>query len=440
LLAGTTILLQNAYQQLHTGALPSSSLLKAIFVNTAKDLDTPGPDFRKGFGSVRAFEALKTIEENRFIEDTMLPGENKDIVIQIPDHTASVSLTITWNDPADTLNAEKALVNNLDLQLIQNATQTKYYPWLLNSTPDIDSLALPAFHGVDSLNNIERIDVDAPAAGEYTIHVLGQKIITGKQAFSLTWAITPSEQFSWTFPTVADVLEVETSYLARWNSNASSSGQMEYKSTDSTEWKLISNGIDPKLEKWSWISPSENGLYQLRCIVQDSVYITDTFVVSSQVMPLVGLVCPDSVLIYWNRIPGADGYEILFLGERHLEHHGETPDTVYVFHNLSSAPTLLAVAPLFQKHKGLSSPTFNYKNLDVSCYLNNFYLREIKEGKGIFQVDIGLLVNVKALHLEEYSELGFREVATISPVTQLSNLMEGCFYIRVLIITRPCLN
>jgi hypothetical protein len=112
LLSGTAIHLQNAYQQLHAGAFPSSSLLKAIFINTAKDLDTPGPDLEKDSDRLRSFEALKTIEENRFIEDTILQGENKDIVIQIPDHTASVSLTITWNDPANTLNALKALVND----------------------------------------------------------------------------------------------------------------------------------------------------------------------------------------------------------------------------------------------------------------------------------------------------------------------------------------
>jgi hypothetical protein len=99
--------------------------------------------------------------------------------------------------------------------------------------------------------------------------------------------------------------------------------KLEYKSTDSTEWKLISMSIDPKTEKWNWVSPTENGLYQLRCTLQDSIYLTDTFVVSSQVMPIVGLVCPDSILIYWNRIAGADGYEIMLLGNQHLEHHGE---------------------------------------------------------------------------------------------------------------------
>jgi hypothetical protein len=29
--------------------------------------------------------------------------------------------------------------------------------------------------GIDTLNNIERIDVDAPIAGDYTIHISGQK-------------------------------------------------------------------------------------------------------------------------------------------------------------------------------------------------------------------------------------------------------------------------
>src|SRR6186997_69858 len=94
--------------------------------------------------------------------------------------------------------------------------QTKFYPWILNSKADMDSLSLPALHGVDTLNNIERIDVEIPVAGEYTIRISGQKIITENQAFSLTWGISPFEQFSWTFPTGSDILENGTSYLARW--------------------------------------------------------------------------------------------------------------------------------------------------------------------------------------------------------------------------------
>jgi len=425
LLTGTSILLQQAYRQLHNGEYPTSSLLKAILINTAKDLDTPGPDFRKGFGSIRAFQALKTIEENQILEDSIQQGGHKDFILPFPANTSNLSITIVWNDPAAAMDAKKALVNDLDLELIQNSTLNIFYPWILNSKPNIDSLSLPAKHGVDSLNNVERIDVITPTAGDYTIRISGEKMKTMNQDFSLTWCITPSEQFSWTFPTASDVLKGSTAYQLRWKSNASLNGKLEYKSTKSSEWEMIADGIEAPAEKWRWTTPSENGLYQLRWTSQDSIYTTDTFVVSSQLLPTVGLVCPDSILIYWHPIPGADGYEILLLGERHLEHDGETTDTVYVFHNITSHPTLFAVVPLFDHHRGLASATYNYKNLDVSCYLNNFYLKEIKDGKGLFQVDIGLLINVKAIHLQEYSKLGFSDVAVTSPVTQLSNVMEG---------------
>jgi hypothetical protein len=53
-------------------------------VNTAKDLDTPGPDFRKGFGSVRMMQALHSVEENNLTEDTLLHGEAKEFIIHVP--------------------------------------------------------------------------------------------------------------------------------------------------------------------------------------------------------------------------------------------------------------------------------------------------------------------------------------------------------------------
>ena len=70
LLSGVSILLQEAYQKQHQDSLLSSALLKAILVNTVRDMGTPGPDFHFGHGAVRAVEAYETILENRFMTGT----------------------------------------------------------------------------------------------------------------------------------------------------------------------------------------------------------------------------------------------------------------------------------------------------------------------------------------------------------------------------------
>jgi hypothetical protein len=188
---------------------------------------------------------------------------------------------------------------------------------------------------------------------------------------------------------------------------------------------IIANDVDPHPSYVSWTSPGENGLYQLRWISGDSIYITDTFAVSTQPLPKVGLVCADTVLIYWDAVSNAEQYEIKLLGEKHLETKAVTKDTFYVLHAVNADPVYFSVVPIFDHHRGLASATINHQNQHVGCYLNSFYLREIKDGKGIFEIDLGVLIGVKAIRLEVRNSNGFMEVNRLSPVTQLANSIDG---------------
>jgi hypothetical protein len=94
-----------------------------------------------------------------------------------------MSLTLAWNDPAAALNATHSLVNDLDVELEENSTHNIIYPWILNAQPDPDSLSSPATHGIDTLNNVERIDLESPLAGDYTIRISGQKMKTASTGF-----------------------------------------------------------------------------------------------------------------------------------------------------------------------------------------------------------------------------------------------------------------
>lgn len=425
LLSGSSILLQEAYAKQHGGNLPLSSSIKAVLINTAKDLDVPGPDFKKGFGSARIMEALKSIGENHLIENSLMQQETKEFIIQVPANTAHLSLTIVWNDPAASLNATKALVNDLDLRLVENTTQISFYPWLLNTQPDQELLSLPATHGIDTLNNVERIDVESPNAATYTVLVSGKKIKTAFQEFSLTWHFIPANHFIWTFPTSADVLRPGSPSLLRWKSNILTPGKLEFKSAKEEDWQLIINEATPSNENLSWMAPNENGLYQLKWSSGDSIYLTDTFAVSNQVSPKVGLICGDSLLVYWNRVLNADQYEIETLGDRHLEPSGITNDTFFVFHLLDDDPIHFAVTPLFGQHHGFRSPTFNHQFQHAGCYINTFYLKEIINNEPVFEIDLGVLINIKSLHLQVFTGNSFIAVDSLEPVTQLANVMEG---------------
>lgn len=49
LVSGTAAVLQQAFAERHGGNLPPASLVRAILVNSADDVEAPGPDYTSGF-------------------------------------------------------------------------------------------------------------------------------------------------------------------------------------------------------------------------------------------------------------------------------------------------------------------------------------------------------------------------------------------------------
>lgn len=62
-IAGLATLLYQKYKQ-QFSALPDASLIKAIMLNTARDLGNPGPDYTYGFGKPDAYRAANTLANN----------------------------------------------------------------------------------------------------------------------------------------------------------------------------------------------------------------------------------------------------------------------------------------------------------------------------------------------------------------------------------------
>ena len=94
-----------------------------------------------------------------------------------------------WHDKEAELEASKALVNDLDLSLL-DPNGTTYLPWVLNIDPSaVDD---PAQRDIDTLNNIEQITIDLPTAGTYVLKVKGSAIPQGPQKYHLTYEFAVS--------------------------------------------------------------------------------------------------------------------------------------------------------------------------------------------------------------------------------------------------------
>src|SRR5690606_19137205 len=150
-----------------------AALVKAVLLNSARDIAPRGPDFFSGFGGLTTHKAIETVYNNHYYTNTIAQGELQTIPLTVPANVRQLKITLCWTDPAAPPNAAKALVNDLDLSLLNSITNEEWLPWVLNTMPVKDSLLLPAQRKKDTLNNTEQITIDNPAAGMYSIRVNG---------------------------------------------------------------------------------------------------------------------------------------------------------------------------------------------------------------------------------------------------------------------------
>jgi len=176
LVAAAAAVTRQILQTQHKIQNPSSSLLKAVLMNTATDLFpgqygaggatqgqellTARPNSDQGFGLVN----MKTIlEKDSFLalEDQrqgLSTGESQSFNVTVP-QGARLAVTLVWNDAPAAESAGRALVNNLDLEVSGPETQ---------------------YASNDAVNNFEHFEKIAKP-GSYTIKVIGRQVPNGRQ-------------------------------------------------------------------------------------------------------------------------------------------------------------------------------------------------------------------------------------------------------------------
>lgn len=179
--SGISALLIEQYRHIYGGADPWPSTVKALLIHTAVDLGNPGPDYAFGYGRVDAQAAADVLRARDLRQDSVSNGATNTYTITVPAGAASVKVTLVWDDPAGTVNARPALVNNLDLTLLEPDGTTVHFPWVLDPTRPYRY----ATRGTDSINNVEQVYVTNPVAGTWTVRVMGTHVPQGPQQYSL---------------------------------------------------------------------------------------------------------------------------------------------------------------------------------------------------------------------------------------------------------------
>ncbi|NQE45493.1 Subtilisin-like serine protease [ANME-1 cluster archaeon GoMg2] len=181
--SGCVALMYQDYRSTHSGANLTPATVKALLIHTAEDLGSPGPNYTYGWGLVNVTAAVDVIRSDNNPVQTILGGvlNNSEVDTYNVYVPAGVELktTLVWTDEKGAVQAAEELVNNLDLNITKSGST--YYPWLL----DPDTPGNPAITGVDSINNVEQVLIDASTSDTYTINVNGTSIPEGPQAYSL---------------------------------------------------------------------------------------------------------------------------------------------------------------------------------------------------------------------------------------------------------------
>ncbi|NBB89336.1 MAG: S8 family serine peptidase [Bacteroidetes bacterium] len=332
---GVAAQLNQAYTELNGQDAPSA-LIKAAMLNGARDSGEPGPDFIFGFGLLDAFNAYEILANDQFISESISNNQTREYTIDIPANMDKAKIMLYWADPPAAPMAQKALVNDLDLEV--DFGGDTFLPLVPDPTPDREILSSPAAPGVDRLNNVEQVVLQANGGGTATLRVKGWDINFGQQDFHLVYTFVNDEgnpAFRWESPRPGEILELENRLRLVWDSEFTTTQdrRLSYSLNGGQSWTeqnifvpfdfLMLNLADPK---------PQNGDSVI--VAYADANITDTlwepvyFGTPHEVDEVsIETVCIDSLTVSWSSKPNAKSYQLYAMADKFMEGQITTSDT-----------------------------------------------------------------------------------------------------------------
>lgn len=357
-LVGLMAILAEVYKDKNGGTEADAGLLRTILMNTADDLGNSGPDFKYGYGKPNARRAYNVIDNSQFLTSSVANGNTNTHNITVPANTKQVRVMLVWPDAAAAVNANPAIVNNLNLLVKDPPATTSYNPWVLDHTANPTNLDLPATRQVDALNTIEQVTVDNPASGSWTIEVNGASVPSGPQTYYITYEFLMDE-LHLGFPLKDVRFESGENYRIKWDSyGVSGTFDLDYQ-IDGGSWVNIVSGYDAASRSYNWEAPSVIGIQPIKIRVtrgalseeSDICYIGDVPVLS------IDWACGDAMNLKWTTVSGATSYKIY----RFVSDHMEEVTTNITFDGTSALLTGLSTTE--SEYFSVSAVTGSYEGL-----------------------------------------------------------------------------
>jgi hypothetical protein len=368
-IAGALALLTERYRQINGSGDPRTDVLKAILLNGATDVETPGPDYTNGFGALNVNRSLQILNNSQYASKTVANGLQQNTAVVVPANTAQLKVMLYWHDVAASPVAGVALVNDLDLE-VQEPSGSIRKPLVLDPGPgNVKNLAIEK---ADHLNNCEQVTVDDPAPGNYSAFVKGFSVPSGTQDYVLVYDFVP-KGIQITNPISGIAVKANDSLLVYWDASSDvNSFTLQYSTNNGSNWNTIDNNISADQRFYVWMVPNlSSGLCKMRLTRNSTAEVSTsgTFVINSQ--PIVNfdaIQCPGYIRIKWNAIPNASAYEILRKRGPFMEIEDTVAVTNYTFNALSlDSFYYVAVRPIINGLSGYRSIAVRRQPNDGSC-------------------------------------------------------------------------
>jgi len=335
--AGTLAQLYHGFKTANAGVNPNSALIKAAVLNTGEDLGNSGPDFIYGWGRINARRAYEILNNNNYLSSTISQGGSNSHNISVPAGTAQIRVMVYWSDYEGAASASPALVNNINMQVIDPSV-TAFNPWVLNPSNQ-NGIAI---RGIDNLNNMEQVTIDSPVAGTYTVNIDGMTIPQGPQEYFLVYEFIQDEVVL-TYPIGGEGFNPGTIETIRWDSYGNNGAfQLEYSTDNGGTWGTIIANVVSTRRYFNWNVPSTVSGEVLVRVSRGVLSSTSDAVFSIITTPLnlnVDWICLDSLQLSWNVVSGSTGYEVSQLGVKYMDSVGVTATNSIVLHGMNSTQT-----------------------------------------------------------------------------------------------------
>ena len=188
---GTLVLIQEHYKNVNADIMKSATL-KALVCHTAEDDEiTIGPDPKYGWGVLDAKKSAELITDNSngdaLINELILENDDTFELNFSVSSGQKLVATMAWTDaPGNPVSGVEylndptpRLVNDLDIRLVKDGTT--YFPWSLvydSGTGFSNTSTEDNF-----VDNVEKIEIETPEAGNYTLIVSHKGTLVGDNPF-----------------------------------------------------------------------------------------------------------------------------------------------------------------------------------------------------------------------------------------------------------------